>query len=257
MSYLDYFDAGESAFVPSMIESERFGLSIARVTLNNWDDYSKVFLDNLSISNYDLVILRTKHQLPNLTQMINEFTPIAAGELEYWSTDVDPKFVSSISSLSYFPAEACLDEFMFVVSDSFQDYKNHYMYNPLLKGYSAREAYVDWGRSRAVSTENDKFAGVLKLNDIPVGAVSGVRVGNDLEIELAGIHSSFQGRGLYAHLIGEFWKSIETKPISRLIISTQAENLKVQSAWKKMNLTKEFGVHTTHIVRRSRLAKLP
>ena len=256
MSYRDYLDDGEVIFVPSKFESERLGLSVARVTLTDWEEHAEVFCMELSSSNFDIVVLRTKNQAANLRDLKDEFMAIPAGELTYWSSGCDPKFFNTSSLIDYFPARENLEDFLFVISDSFQNYTNHYMYNPLFLEHSARDAYVDWGRSRATSAENDKFAGVLKLNDVPVGAVSGVRAGDDLEIELAGIHSSFQGRGLYAHLIGEFWNSIETQPTSRLVISTQVENLRVQSAWKKMNLTKEFGVHTTHIVRSSLLTKL-
>jgi ribosomal protein S18 acetylase RimI-like enzyme len=257
MSYRDYLDNREVIFVPSKFESERLGVSVARVTLTDWEEHAEVFFMELSSTNVDIVVLRTKNQKANLKELKDEFIAIPAGELTYWSSGCDPKFFKPSSLIDYFPARENLEDFLFVISDSFQNYTNHYTYNPLFLGHSARDAYVDWGRSRATSAENDIFAGVLKLNDVPVGAVSGVRAGVDLEIELAGIHSSFQGRGLYAHLIGEFWKSIQTQPTSRLVISTQVENLKVQSAWKKLKFTKEFGVHTTHIVRRTLLNKVP
>jgi ribosomal protein S18 acetylase RimI-like enzyme len=257
MSYCDYLDNREVTFFPSRFESERFGLSVARVTLTNWEKQAEIFYRELSATNVDVVVLRTKNQAANLKELKDEFIAIPAGELTYWASDCDPNFFNPSPLIGYFPARENLQDFLSVISDSFQNYSNHYTYNPLFLGHSARDAYVDWGRSRATSSENDMFAGVLKLNDVPVGAVSGVRAGDDLEIELAGIHSGFQGRGLYAHLIGEFWKSIETQPTSRLVISTQVENVKVQSAWKKLKFTKEFGVYTTHIVRRTLLNKLP
>ncbi len=257
MPYRDYFDEREVTFVPSKFESERFGVSVARVTLTNWKEHSEAFFMELSSTNVDVVVLRIKDQAASFKELNNEFTAIPAGELTYWSSGFEPNFFTPSPLIRYLPASENLQDFLSIISDSFQNYKNHYTYNPLFVGHSARDAYVEWSRRRAICTEDDKFAGVLKLNDVPVGAVSGVRAGDDLEIELAGIHSSFQGRGLYAHLIGEFWESIETLPNSRLVISTQVENLKVQSAWKKLNLTKEFGVHTIHIVRSSLLTKLP
>ena len=257
MSYLDYLFEREVTFVPSNPESERLGVSVARVTLIDWELHSEAFFMELISTNFDVIVLRTKNQAANLKELTDGFTAIPAGELTYWSSGCDPNYFKPSPLISYLPASENLQDFLSVISDSFQNYKNHYTYNPLFLGHSARDAYVDWGRRRALCTEDDKFAGVLKLNDVPVGAISGVCAGDDFEIELAGIHSSFQGRGLYAHLIGEFWESIETQPTSRLVISTQVENLKVQSAWKKLNLTEEFGVHTTHIVRSSLLTKLP
>jgi ribosomal protein S18 acetylase RimI-like enzyme len=197
--------------------------------------------------------LRTKSKAPNLVELTQDFSFIEAGELTYWSSGFSPEFVNSPPSISYFPAKDHLEEFMHVISNSFQSYRNHYSYNPLFDEYSAREAYVDWGQSRAISSQEDQFAGVMKFNESPVGAISGSRVGNNIEIELAGIHSDFQGRGLYVNLIGEFWGSIDKGPDARLVISTQVENVNVQSAWQKMNFKKEFSVHTTHLVRKSLL----
>jgi len=254
MSYLDYLEDRKVTFVPSQIESERFGLAVARATITHWKEDATAFLNDLSASNFDVVVLRTKSQAPNLAELNPDFTFIEAGELTYWSSGHAPEFLNSTPSISYFSAKDHLEEFMSVISNSFQSYRNHYSYNPLFDEYSAREAYVDWGRRCAISSQEEQFAGVMKFNESPVGAISGSRVDKDLEVELAGIHSDFQGQGLYVNLIGEFWRSIEKSPDARLVISTQVENVNVQSAWQKMNLKQDFSVHTTHLVRKSLLA---
>ena len=102
-----------------------------------------------------------------------------------------------------------------------------------------------------MSDDPNHFAGLLLLKNQFVEAISGSQSGDVVEVGLAGIRSEFQGRGLYGFLIGGLWRHITTSAESKFVISTQVENLAVQSAWKKLGLFHEFYVHTTHLVHSS------
>lgn len=242
---------GKLEVTPSPLESERFNLAIYRAISTQWPEDISEFHSIISDLDVDVIILRTKDLKPDFASLSSNFFAIAAGDLVYWASDRNPNFPTISDSMTYVPAAEVLEDFLTVIGDSFSDYVNHYSYNDLFSGFSPADAYLDWAQSRALSSDPNVLAGVLFQDGVAVGAISGVRTGDDIEVELAGIHSSFQGQGIYSKLIGGFWHALAVSQNSRLVISTQSENTSVQSAWRKLNLRQEFEVFTTHIVRKS------
>jgi ribosomal protein S18 acetylase RimI-like enzyme len=139
------------------------------------------------------------------------------------------------------------NSFSQVLVDSFSDYTNHYDFNQTLNGPSTSEAYLSWAMSRVGS---DALTGLLTFQHAPIGVVSAVQQCDVVEVELAGIAPNAQGHGHYRHLIGQLWRRVDRPNSSRLVISTQVENRKVQAAWKKFGLKPQFELHTTHVMRK-------
>ena len=251
MAYGDFLDANELTFAYSDRESSALGLQIYRCCTTQWDRDSHEIAIKLNSSNADVVILRTKNVEPNFQAMDGDWISISAGELVYWASPVNPRFGGLAKPLEYVAAQSKINEFADVVRRSFADYKNHYSANPLFDRLSPEQAYVDWAIRRASETTTEDLAGLLLSNGQPVGAISGVQIGTEVEIELAGIAPEFQGQGMYAHLIAGFWQTVNDATRSRIVISTQKENESVQKAWVRLGLSYEFSVVTTHLVRRT------
>jgi len=244
VSFWDYEPIQGPRFSNSKEESLAFGLSIGRATYSFWDDVDSEL--EAAIQEHDLVILRTRDLVPFDT--LEGSTVISAGTLTYWASEIDPSFDAGGSDYHLVKNlnGRSLSDFNAVLQDSFYNYKNHYDLNPVLTGTSTTDAYLRWAMSRV---DSDALTGLLTFKEAPVGVVSAVQQGSVVEIEIAGIVSSEQGRGHYRHLIGQLWDMVDQPNASQLVISTQIENLNVQAAWTKIGLKPQFEVHTTHIMR--------
>lgn len=244
MSYWDYEPVGLPDIFDSKVESEAFGISVVRANYSNWNGIDAE-LEAVMEKN-DLVILRTRDAKP--FNALDGFTVIPAGSLTYWASEVGSHFESGDSSyrLEFNLDESSRSQFSDVLRDSFLDYRNHYDFNPALNGPSTSEAYLQWALSRV---DSDALTGLLTFQEEPIGVISAVQRGNLVEVEIAGIAPSAQGHGHYKYLIGQLWKNVDQPNSSRLVISTQVENLNVQSAWKKLGLAPQYEVYTTHIMR--------
>jgi hypothetical protein len=185
---------------------------------------------------------------------------IPAGALTYWAAaaeDVcaahpDPVEgrldVVAASDLSGSADEvaAAVDK---VVADSFAGYANHYVANPLLDPVSALAGYRDWARRSLVSGHDTL---VLRAAGTPIGVATCAanRDGpSHLEVLLAGLVGSAQGRGRYGTLIVGCAAEARRRGLSRLIISTQVHNVRVQRAWARLGLRPFACVETVHAVR--------
>ena len=244
MSYWDYEPVRPPLIYDSKEESQAFGMSVVRANYSSWNVIDSGL--EAVLRGNDLVILRTRDVKP--LEELDGFTVIAAGSLTYWASDTDPKLEAGNSDYHLINdlAGRSRSDFSAVVKDSFANYTNHYDFNPALKGISAAKAYLDWAMKRV---DSDALTGLLTFQDVPIGVVSAVQQGHVVEVEIAGIVSSAQGQGHYAHLIGKLWEMVDQPHSSQLVISTQIENRNVQAAWTKIGLTPKFEVHTTHIMR--------
>jgi hypothetical protein len=137
-----------------------------------------------------------------------------------------------------------------VVRDSFRDYGNHYTANPRLDRELALAGYVDWA-TRSLAEDPEDVV-LLMHGDEPVG-VATLTVGgggDDLEILLAGLTGVTQGQGWYHHLLAGVGDQARARGCTRVIISTQAHNLRVQRAWARAGFRPFGAVTTVHAMHR-------
>jgi hypothetical protein len=243
VSYWDYEPVRHPLISDSMEESQAFGMSVIRANYSSWNGIDSEL--EAVIEANDLVILRTRDVKPFDT--LDGSTFITAGTLTYWASQVNPEFEAGNSDyiLIHDLVGNSRSDFFAVLKDSFSSYTNHYDFNPTLRGLSTTDAYLRWAMSRINS---NALTGLLNFQDKPIGAVSAIQHRALVEVEIAGIVSSAQGQGHYAHLIGQLWNMVNQPQTSQIVISTQIENRNVQTAWAKMGLTPQFEVHTTHVM---------
>jgi hypothetical protein len=245
VSYWDYEPVRPPLIYDSKEESQAFGMSVVRANYSSWNGIDSGL--EAVLQENDLVILRTRDL--KAFEELEGFTVIDAGSLTYWASQVDPNFEPGETDYHLINVLTgnSRSDFSDVMKDSFANYTNHYDLNPALKGISTTEAYLDWAMKRV---DSDALTGLLSFQDAPIGVVSAVQQGDVVEVEIAGIISSAQGKGHYAHLIGQLWEIVDLPHSSKLVISTQIENRNVQASWIKIGLTPQFEVHTTHVMRK-------
>lgn len=249
---------------PSDAESDRFGLTMARLTVGRAvaADDAAVGLEMTRLLvevDADVVVVRYPAERLGLAAAVARSgrDVLAAGSLTYWAApvgEVDPGQAGrggdlTVRTLAELGAGAgLLDD---LVADAFSSYRNHYAADPLLDARAALEGYQEWARSSAERSPDDVL--VLLLAGLPVGMatlVDSQAPGEHVEVLLAGLRTSAQGRGLYGTLLATVAHAGQERGARRLVISTQTHNVRVQRAWVRAGLRPVAAVETLHAVRR-------
>lgn len=135
-----------------------------------------------------------------------------------------------------------------VVEDSFASYGNHYLANPALDPQLALQGYVEWAMNVFAQSPDDVI--ILARGEEAVGVATLARssTGDDLEVLLAGIVAEHQSKGWYRYLLEAIDRMALERSRTRVIISTQAHNVRVQRAWARHGLRPFAAMTTVHAV---------
>jgi len=241
----------------SPVETERFGCSIERVTIGPGpvdEDRLLALVEDLSA---DVLVVRydaARLELP-ATFAGSRRAVVPAGTLTYWEKPVSVAEPPEPSNLEVLPADALdLETVSAVVRDiiraSFWEYGNHYTANPLLDRSAALAGYEDW----AVRSLSGDPCNVLVMMDLdePIGfaTVEPVSHAGDLEIPLAGLFPAAQGKRLYDVLLDGCDRVAVARGAQRVVVSTQAHNVRVQRAWVRQGRRPFAAIETVHLIDR-------
>jgi hypothetical protein len=260
MSWSD-LAGGVSGVEYSAVESRRFGVGMARLTVGSeWasthrsaDELYASVRELLAEAPERIVIVRFPSELVRMATAAvpPSRTAIPAGTLMYWGIEIaDWVPLPLPPGLTAAPVEDGVDPagLLAAIADSFAGYANHYSSNPELDASLVAAGYREW----AEATVADRSGRAYQLSSGD-GIVGVATVRGDLsvdEIELAGVVTSSQGRGLYRHLLDGVLAGAKASGRERVVISTQSHNLRVQRAWASAGLRPIASIETLHAVTR-------
>lgn len=247
--------------VVSAAESRRFGITVGRVTAG-WhvkdaaDELTRVLRD----ASEEVLVVRWPSHLLTLSSAAvrSGRIIIPADTLTYWEVPVGqvaardmgdaPATTLTCSSAAHFRGEP-LQVLTDIVQDSFRAYGNHYLANPGLDPDRALEGYVEWA-TRSLAQDPDDII-IMARGDEAVGVATLAHAskGKDLEVLLAGIVTEHQSRGWYRHLFEAIDCAAQERMCDRVIISTQAHNVRVQRVWARLGLLPFATFTTVHATR--------
>ena len=247
MGWHDAVEAPELIARASPYESDRFGVSVDRVSVSAAAKTSvDEVLDVVAASDAQVVVLRYPAREVGwfARLMTGPRAALLADSLVYWSLPAgrgrrpqpDPGLTTAL--------DKDLDDRVVdaIVADMFGDYGNHYCANPLFDDALALAGYQQWAR-RSIAT-----AGAVTLRgpqDRLIGLATLGHADDVTEIELAGIVADEQGRGRYHHLLAA---AEDVATGSRLVISTQSHNTGVQRAWARYGFEPVHALLTVHLL---------
>ena len=259
----------------SPLETDRFGCSFQRLTIGPGPLKPDDLLAMIEDLRADVLVIRydaARLEIPG-TLARSRRAVLPAGTLTYWEKPVSAAGPPEPSSPEMLPAAeppepsdlevvsaATLDletvstVVREIVRASFRDYGNHYTANPLLDRAAALAGYEDWA-VRSLGSDPDNVL-VLVEGAIPIGMAT-LEPGSDgdhLEILLAGLVPAAQGRHLYDGLLDGCERAALTRGATRIVISTQVHNVRVQRAWARHCLRPFAAIETVHLVGRHLLA---
>jgi len=256
-----------SNLAPSDSESDAFGFEVARLSIGgNWHrdaGSSNALVSNvievLDAEPVDTVIIRFPSDFVALASLAETATRRLhhAGTLVYWEDPLvndgpsSPKGRLEISPSGTEPTSAFVADAVALIADSFAGYVNHYSYNGRIPNDVAQAGYVDWTR-RTIADPSG--IGVVVHDETGPVAVATVRLHTDdegtvAEVELAGVVRARQGSGWYATLWSGIREAVSAAGASRLIISTQVSNVRVQRAWARLGMVPLAAFDTVHAER--------
>jgi len=268
----DDLTGADVTYAPSSVETKRFGVSTARITVGyELDTASESYPSRLAAvlgrAHDDVLIIRYPASAITVGALIagagRDIIP--AGALTYWEARIQTEpalgHAQGRDDLDVVAASDMLRErdgvsrnevvriVNDVVGDSFAGYGNHYLANPLFNRDAALAGYQEWARRSLDSGDTL----ILFQAGAPIGLATceTSRDGRShLEILLAGLVGMAQGKGNYAVLLSACAELARARGVDRLIISTQVHNTRVQRVWAKVGLRPFAVVETVHAVRR-------
>jgi GNAT superfamily N-acetyltransferase len=253
MGWYDALEAGELVSTPSAFESERFGVSVDRVTVSaSAGTPLPEMLAAVARSDAEVVVLRYParevHWFAALAR--TDRTVLLADTLVYWSLSAGKgrrpgPLAGFTAGVEHQVDDHVVDD---LVGDIFGDYGNHYCANPLFDRSLALAGYQEWAR-RSVA---EAGAVILRGPDRRVLGLATVDHADSwTEIQLAGVVPAEQGRGRYGHLLAAVEDATKGQ---RLVISTQGHNTGVQRAWARYGFEPVHTLLTVHLVKPALLA---
>ena len=256
----DGSSGSEVTIAASGSESARFGHSVERLTVGSgWrdaytsDELAAELRRLLAASNAHTVILRYPTDAPVVARAVGDSgrTVYPAGSLLYWergTDDAEPEPGVTVVRSPGISAET-LASIRSLIADSFRGYINHYSANPLMDERLIAEGYLEWAESTVLDEDNRVF--LLDVDGMPAGVatVESPPGSEHWEIQLAGMKTDAQGRGDYARLVRGVLASARAEGAARVVISTQAHNVRVQRAWARLGFVPFGSIDTVHLVR--------
>lgn len=240
----------------SKIESDRFGISVARMSIPINCPAPDVEIARVcKESSANLLILRfpsSRIQLARELAEIPNKVAFQADTLVYFSKKltsiVDRRNTSKNLKLVIASSndEARVIDLARVV---FRDYPNHYQSNPSLDSKLILEGYIEWTTNGL--NDPEKLTVIIEdqnSNAIAFALVAFVKEG--AEIELNGVHPDFQNQGIYSALLELLMAQLANQKIEKLSISTQIQNTRVIRAWIKAGFSLDFSLNTYHLIAR-------
>ncbi len=246
---------------PSPVETERFGVSIARVVVGvdaAWDDAVDGALTTACAREEDVLVVRWPSTLVQCGAALatSKRDILPADTLMYWKVAAEQLIEADRSlpgELRIRRGASARDNLDTVVARTFGGYINHYSANPLLGRDLALEGYVHWVLRTAHDDPDCFVVAVYKEEEVGVATWCVDPAGDHVEILLAGLVPEVRGRGWYSRLLGEVGRAASGLGVPRVVISTQASNLAVQRAWVAAGFKPFAAVTTAHAVRRGLL----
>jgi GNAT superfamily N-acetyltransferase len=237
---------------PAKLESDRFGLNVARASLGEGELDAGALARDLIRDRVDLAILRIPAGPdPGIAALqALGFSPIHADTLVTHSCDLarhtpQDLFNPSLEIRSAVAGDA--PGITELVQSVFAEYPNHYCANPLLSRHEIVAGYCEWALSHVgadnrtcwVACLDDRIAGLAcSAFDPETGRCQGV---------LHGVSPDFARRRIYTDLIRFTQSYFRQRGFSTLEISTQVGNLRVQRVWAREGFTLERAKDTYHV----------
>lgn len=255
---IDFLRDSCAALEDSVVESARFGLQVARITVPMSADVSTTLpwlRETLVEATHDLVVLRypARHTTWFASLLATGYDVLHADSLIYFTRPLDSSLARPETALSTrtgpwtatWDSEIDPTALRALISATFSTFSNHYSANPLIDPTQALAGYQEWVTD---SLDHDR---VLCVSDEvgPAAFLTWSDHGPVCQFKLGGVHPRAQGSGLFSQVL-LFAAHAGLRAGCREVDSpTQAHNLRQLAVSWKIGLRAAGACNTLHLVR--------
>lgn len=235
-------------FSLSPLEEARFGVRTVRTQVGSVEDIQEV-LRFCHASEVRLAISRCPVEPPLLAQQLEEAGFRLMDTLVTYERTLlglpEPPSVDGIAIQVMHPEDT--PGIVEIARECFRDYAGHYHADARLDRAACEEIYPSWTRRCCENRDASHEVFTAYVEGIPVGFAA-VELESDAaaRVPLNAVRPEFRRRGIYTALLSSAVHWSRTRQASSLRISTQLNNLGVQSAWTKLGFTLCRAEYTFH-----------
>lgn len=241
----------QDLLAPSLPDSRRFNLSIARAVIDSVD--ARSLIAQIIDRGIDVAIIRVPSSSSAQIQRLSRagMHPIHADTLVYWDVDLTKHAPAELrnAELTFSQAVAAdAEELSALVATVFDGYVSHYHANPLFSDDAIVAGYREWAESY-VSASDGREVWVARRDGVIVAFASCSSSVDEGSAEgvLYGVHPDHSGGGLYGDLIRFTQKRFKDLGFSTMKVSTQVGNFAVQKVWSREGFVLSRAYDTFHV----------
>jgi 3-hydroxybutyryl-CoA dehydratase len=232
----------------SRVESDRFQLSVHRF---KYDEVDRDALREIRAAKPDIAIVRIPSEKVDQVARLELYgvAPLVTDTLVYYGRDLSESDLGEIRNRDLefrLGSDKDRDRLSHLIGEIFAGYRNHYAGNPILPGSEILDGFVEWGLSY-LQEDEDYICWVLYDGERPVAFANCKRYDDCLEGVLFGVSSEYSGRGIYGDLMTFTQRDAIRRDCTRMIVSTQIQNLAVQKAWVRRGFRLYESWNTVHL----------
>jgi len=250
MSWDDLRGRGVIAGV-NRYDTARFGIRTARVVVRQ-DEGDVIgaaaeIASHLSRIDPEVAIIRWPAALVELGQVVAGagWRIHPADTLVYWSVPVRRGRAPEGDLTSPADQPGLAVRLPGLVRDVFANYPNHYLASTQFDPRAVLDGYVEWATRTAEESPARCFL-LVRGGEVVSFATTVLLTDGSLEVELAGTAAHQRNSGHYRALMHGLLGEAAAIGAPRLLISTQAGNTAVQSAWASLGLRPLSAFTTVH-----------
>lgn len=255
---MSWTDLSEPGVRTMRVDSERarFGVDMVRVVVGLGTSEDRAAADVMavlsSLGRPEVVVARWPSEMVGLPAVLADHggVVVPADTLVYWAAEA-----AALARVAVDPSvqegRPSLDDVTVVTRESFARYPNHYAANPLLDRDLATAGYVEWAQRSFTADPASVLAISVDGRVVGVATTTAPHSGADHEILLAGLLPGAQGHGWYQGLLAAVGQRALADGAQRVVISTQASNVRVQRAWVRGGFAPVAAFTTAHVVDRT------
>jgi len=235
----------------SSLESNRFGLRVARGTFDQIDE--RALVRDIAAQRLDVAIVRLPAERAGAIQRLSRagLHAVHADTLVYYEAQLQRLEPVSLrnADLTFAPAlEDDRDALEELIALTFADYQSHYHANPRFHAESILAGYLQWARGFVCADDGRQIWVARRGEEIVAFACCRGEVdGASCEGVLYGVHPNHAGGGLYGDLIRYTQAAYRSRGFQRMRVSTQVQNFAVQKVWAREGFVLVQAYDTFHV----------
>lgn len=234
-----------SIAVISEVESEHFGVTIARATVHDVGEIGQA-LEHCRVQEIDLLVARCSTDDIELAQELETLGFRLMDTLLFFERGVAEDLSSDDGIAVRSATSRDIEAVAAIATEAFGDYSGHYQADRRIPRDLADSGYVDWAIRSCRSRQAAEEVLVAEREGGVAGFVAVRRISDAADVALLATAAAARGQGVGRALMGEALRWTGRQNLPRLTFSTQLNNLRSQQMIVRLGFVPVRSFYTFH-----------